>query len=190
MYRNWVVTLSSFVGRKLSGPLIENCQPIALILDVVIILSSCLYFQITMFHNGIVIYPIDKRSIYLARATDLKMVCLSLPVAWHLISHNLWMCLNSIHAVVENDGCCKCTIKVEKVFHGIFEWHCESNGQCLMIWNNSQYTVKPLIHGAPNNKTSSCGCLCPIHSSQVLSREWRCSCSSAYIWVINTFVAN
>ena len=37
---------------------------------------------------------------------------------------------------------------------------------------------------------SSCSCLCPIHWSQVLSREWRCSWSSAdrrcsnYIWMI------
>ena len=36
----------------------------------------------------------------------------------------------------------------------------------------------------------SCSCLCPIYWSQVLSREWRCSWSSAdrrcsnYIWVI------
>ena len=42
---------------------------------------------------------------------------------------------------------------------------------------------------------SSCMCLCPIHWSQLLSREWRCSWSSAdrrcfnYIWVINDFIA-
>ena len=42
---------------------------------------------------------------------------------------------------------------------------------------------------------SPCGCLCPIHWSKVLSREWRCSWSSAdrrcsnYIWVINNFIA-
>ena len=42
---------------------------------------------------------------------------------------------------------------------------------------------------------SSCICLCSIHRSQVLSREWRCSWSSAdrrcsnYIWVINNFIA-
>ena len=46
---------------------------------------------------------------------------------------------------------------------------------------------------------SSCSCLCSIHWSQVLSREWRCSWSSAdrrcwanrrcsnYIWAINNF---
>ena len=39
----------------------------------------------------------------------------------------------------------------------------------------------------------SCSCLRPIHWSQVLSREWRCSWISAdrrcsiYIWVINNF---
>ena len=42
---------------------------------------------------------------------------------------------------------------------------------------------------------SSCSCLCPIHWSQVLCREWRCSRNSAdrqwsnYIWVINNFIA-
>ena len=40
---------------------------------------------------------------------------------------------------------------------------------------------------------SFCSCLCTIHWSQVLSRKWRCSWSSAnrrcsnYIWVINNF---
>ena len=40
---------------------------------------------------------------------------------------------------------------------------------------------------------SSCSCLCPIHWSQALSWEWRCSWSNAYrhcsnyIWVINKF---
>ena len=40
----------------------------------------------------------------------------------------------------------------------------------------------------------SCSCHCPIHWSQVFSREWRCSSSSAdrrcsnYIWVINSFI--
>ena len=38
---------------------------------------------------------------------------------------------------------------------------------------------------------SSCSCLWPIHWSQVLSWEWRCSwSSSSYIWVINNFIAN
>ena len=61
-------------------------------------------------------------------------------------------------------------------------------------------TVKPLVEIAPNPKTqlfliSSCSCLCPIHWSQMLSWEWRCSWSSAdrrcfnYIWVINNCIA-
>ena len=43
---------------------------------------------------------------------------------------------------------------------------------------------------------SSCSCLCPIYWSQVLSRELRCSWSSAgrrcsnYIWVINNLIAH
>ena len=42
---------------------------------------------------------------------------------------------------------------------------------------------------------SSCICLCPIHWSQVLRQEWRCSWSSAdrqcsnNIWGINNFIA-
>ena len=42
---------------------------------------------------------------------------------------------------------------------------------------------------------SSCICLCPFYWSRVLSREWRCSWSSAdrrcsnYIWVINNLMA-
>ena len=42
---------------------------------------------------------------------------------------------------------------------------------------------------------SSCSCLCPVHWSQVLSRLWRCSWSSADrgcsndIWVINKLIA-
>ena len=41
----------------------------------------------------------------------------------------------------------------------------------------------------------SCGCLCRIPASQMLSRKWRCSWSSAdrrcsnYIWVIDNFIA-
>ena len=40
----------------------------------------------------------------------------------------------------------------------------------------------------------TCSCFCPIHWSQVLSREWRCSWSSVgrwcsnYIWEINNFI--
>ena len=53
-------------------------------------------------------------------------------------------------------------------------------------------TIKPLIQGTSCPKTemfliSSCSCLCPIHWSQVLSREWRCSWNrrgSNYICVV------
>ena len=57
-------------------------------------------------------------------------------------------------------------------------------------------SVKYLISAAPNPKTkmflvSSCSCIWAIYWGHVLSREWRCSWSSAdrrcskYIWVIN-----
>ena len=42
---------------------------------------------------------------------------------------------------------------------------------------------------------SPCSCLCPIHWSQVFSREWRCSWSStdrrcsSHIWVIHNLIA-
>ena len=65
-------------------------------------------------------------------------------------------------------------------------------------WKKS--TIKSLVYDAPNHKlwiflVSSCSCLCPIHWSQVLCRERRCSWSSAdrrcsnYIWAINHFIA-
>ena len=61
-------------------------------------------------------------------------------------------------------------------------------------------TVKSLIYDAPNPKIemiliSSWSRLCPTLWSQGLSREWRCSWSSAdrrcsnYIWVIHSLIA-
>ena len=72
--------------------------------------------------------------------------------------------------------------------------HCLSNAlQIVEIYCQTSYI------SAPNPKTqmflvSSCSCLCQIHWSQVLSREWRCSWSSTdrgcanYIWGINNFI--
>ena len=77
----------------------------------------------------------------------------------------------------------------------------------LPIWINLRHkmplftiTVKLLIQDAPNQKTymflaSSCSCLCATYWSQVLSRKWRCTWSSAdrrcpnYMWVIKNFIA-
>ena len=68
------------------------------------------------------------------------------------------------------------------------QWFHKSQKQYIIpktIWSqNKQWgNVKPLIQGTPNLKTykffiSSCSSLCPIHWSQVLSRQWRCSWSS------------
>ena len=68
------------------------------------------------------------------------------------------------------------------------------------MWSKAEkdYNISPLTWGIPNPKTLNvylffCRCFCPIHWSQVLSRESRCSWSSAdrrcsnYIWVITTF---
>ena len=78
--------------------------------------------------------------------------------------------------------------------------HVSKRGPRIQQSPSSAYiftTLKPLIHGAQNPKTSiylvsSCSCLCQVHWSQMLSREWRCSWNSAdnYIWVINDFTAH
>ena len=77
---------------------------------------------------------------------------------------------------------------------------------CLITetgWTRTQPTSvktcrQTLLSGAPNLKTSMflvCSCLCPIHWSQVLIREWGCIWSNAdsrcsnYIWVISKFIA-
>ena len=62
--------------------------------------------------------------------------------------------------------------------HWIYDYHKTSNISCTKIPNLKWFP-------------SCCTCLCPIHWSHVLSREWRCSWSSAdrrcsnYIWVVN-----
>ena len=70
---------------------------------------------------------------------------------------------------------------------------------CCSVQDNCSYCQISNIR-APNIQTwmflvSSCSCLCPIHWSQMLSWEWRCSWSSAdrwcsnYNWMINNFIA-
>ena len=77
------------------------------------------------------------------------------------------------------------------------DWYCH---QTLHLNYTILYTANFLLQVTPKPKTyviliSSCSCLCPIHWSQVLSWEWRCSWSSAdrrcsnYIWVISNFIA-
>ena len=67
-------------------------------------------------------------------------------------------------------------------------------------WYRDNYRKTSSIRLTKSKKyifpVSSCRCLCLIHWSQVLSREWRCSWSSAdrrcsnFIWVINKFMAH
>ena len=68
----------------------------------------------------------------------------------------------------------------------------------LTCVTKTQSNVQPPISVAPNPKTlnvSSYICFCPIQWRHVLSREWRCSWSSADMWcsnyiqVINNFIA-
>ena len=77
-------------------------------------------------------------------------------------------------------------------------WCSESAGYWGLM-NLIQIIVKSLIYDAPNHNTKmvlvpSCSWFCPIHWSQVLSREW-CSWSSTDrqwsndIWVINNSIA-
>ena len=74
-------------------------------------------------------------------------------------------------------------------------------GDILMVWMDPIYYCKisNIRHTNPITEmivVSSCSCPWPIHWSQVLSWEWRCSWSSAdrrysnYIWVIDNFIAN
>ena len=78
------------------------------------------------------------------------------------------------------------------------------NPQCYRSYRKISSIKAPnrkfLISEAPNPKTwmflaSSCICLWPIYWIRMLSREWRCSWSSAdrrcsnYIWVINNLIA-
>ena len=89
-------------------------------------------------------------------------------------------------------------------------WSKEISRDLLSRWFSGVY---PMLHCIPvmgyrkvsnirrtkspnlNVLVSSCSCFCPIQWSQVLSRERRCSWSSAdrrcsnYIWVIDNFIA-
>ena len=79
---------------------------------------------------------------------------------------------------------------------------------CMIKWCNSLNSLVITYHDIYSQISNirhqiltvmflflSSSCLCPIHWSQVLGREWRYSWSSAdrqcsnYIWVINNFVA-
>ena len=77
---------------------------------------------------------------------------------------------------------------------------CNVNHNTTSPSNKMHCTIKSLIYDAPKPNTwqilvLSCDCLCRIPWRQMLSREWRCSWSSAdrrcsnYIWVIDNFIA-
>ena len=83
---------------------------------------------------------------------------------------------------------------------GKFYRLCKDINQLCKSIQLPKTTMKSLLLEVPNPKTemfliASCSCYCPIHWSQVLSREWRCSWSSAdrrcsnHIWVITNLIA-
>ena len=89
-------------------------------------------------------------------------------------------------------------ISMEYCFMGSYQWWFIIGSVGVLTMNRCQTnTVKPLISGSPNPKTQMLlvsSRLAVVHWSQVLSREWRCSWSSAeswcpsYIWEINNFI--
>ena len=95
-----------------------------------------------------------------------------------------------------------CTINklVVILYHGIYNIDICLGHKAEVIHHHVEITVKHLISAVPNPKSSMflvspCSRLCRVHWSQVLSREWRCSWSSAsrrclnYVWMINSFNA-
>ena len=98
------------------------------------------------------------------------------------------------------------SVLVAYIMHHCIKFRLRYKEECASrhgkrYWYNDvqQSTVKPLIQAVPNPQTqmflvSSCSCLHPIDLSHVLSREWRCSWSSAdrrcsnYIWLINKYI--
>ena len=96
--------------------------------------------------------------------------------------------------------CSKYLLLVTKLFTQKLHMQSVMQQPYQNVFEVQDTTVNSPIQVAPNPKTkmclvSSCGCLCPIHWNQVLSREWRCSWSSGdrhfsnYIWVIKNCIA-
>ena len=80
----------------------------------------------------------------------------------------------------------------------LWGWWFETPSRPLWRHCNDSSVYRPSSRINPKTwmfPVSCCSCLCPINWSQVLRREWKCSCSSAdrqcpkYIWVINNLIA-
>ena len=100
----------------------------------------------------------------------------------HVIQVQTWTC-STPH---ESCAIFCCALFVVIISHIIIEFICNYCKISNISYTKSQ-TEMFLI--------SSCSCLCPIHLSQLLRQEWRCSWSSAdrrcsnCIWVINNLIA-
>ena len=91
----------------------------------------------------------------------------------------------------------------------VMAWSCTKLSRYLNQWCMIQYSSSGVFNCCQTSNIRHTNSLklkcfwirlavvfCPIHWSQVLSREWRCSWSSAerrcsnYIWMINNFIAS
>ena len=111
----------------------------------------------------------------------------------------LEMCLNSVHCLLQVDNeenvlvCLRIIIELHKQYRPQINTEVS-----VMSMVTDTIGVKPLLANDNYHKISNIrrSRLCHIYWRQVLSREWRCSWSSAdrrcsnYIWVINDLIAN
>ena len=94
--------------------------------------------------------------------------------------------------------CVQVTVKLHPARHFetilCIDGYANMTSTTMWIWWKNYHQISNTRHTRTQNFLS-CSCPCPIHWSQVLSREWRCSWSSAdrgcsnYIWVINSAIA-
>ena len=123
----------------------------------------------------------------------------------HMQNHHLECVISRNDRTLNNDGWLLCTCLSAAKW--MPQFHNDRNAIGLTYGGRNKmadilltipWNLLYKTHQIPNVKmilVSSCSCLCPIHWSHVLSREWRCSWSSAdrrcssYIWVIHNSTA-
>ena len=99
------------------------------------------------------------------------------------VLHNITVLIIIMCNFVELDSWTIVWLGIWTTIHLCNECHQTSN-----IWRTK-------FHVLNVSRLVACSCLCLVHLSQVFSREWRCSWSSAgrrcsnYVWMINNFNA-
>ena len=120
-------------------------------------------------------------------AYSIKMGAHDKPMAWKHCIRPMWERCRGQNLIILTKGKLfgALTFSLLLVWQRCWAYSRWSLCECL-----KRLTLNPLIQ-----LISSCSCLCPFHWSLVLSREWRCSWSSAdrrcsnYNWVINNCIA-